>query len=128
MDLLKILAIAVVSIIAIVIVRPIKPEIAVILGVCTTILIILLVADDLFEVVYSFYSIAEKTNVDKSLFNNVIKIIGIGYLSEFGNTICEDSGCKSIGDKIIFAGKITIMILALPIIENLIEIILEILP
>ena len=128
MDLLKIFAIAIMSIIAIVIIRPIKPEIAIILGVCSTILIIFLVADDLFEVVYSFYSIAEKTNVDKSLFSRVIKIIGIGYLSEFGNTICEDSGCKSIGDKIIFAGKITIMILALPIIENLIEIILNILP
>ena len=128
MDLLKILAIAIVSIIAIVIIRPVKPEIAIILGVGSTVLIILLIADDLFEVVYSFYSIAEKTNVDKSLFSRVIKIIGIGYLAEFGNTICEDSGCKSIGDKIIFAGKITIMILALPIIENLIEIILEILP
>ena len=88
MDLLKILAIAIVSIIAIVIIRPVKPEIAIILGVGSTVLIILLIADDLFEVVYSFYSIAEKTNVDKSLFSRVIKIIGIGYLSEFGNTIC----------------------------------------
>ena len=100
MDLLKIVAIALISVVSITILRPVRPELALLLGVATAILIIILVADELFEVIYSFYTIAETTNIDKNLFSNVIKIIGIGYLAEFGNNICEDSGCKSIGEKI----------------------------
>lgn len=128
MDLLKIIAIALIAVIAIVVLKPLRPELAMVLGVGTTILIILMVADELFEVVYSFYSIAEATNINKSIFSNILKIIGVGYLAEFGNGICEDSDCKSIGNKIILAGKVTIMVLALPIIKTLVNIIVEILP
>lgn len=128
MDLLKIVAIALIAVVAIVVLRPVRPELAMLLSVGTTVLIILMVADELFDVVYSFYSIAEATNIDKSIFNNILKIIGVGYLAEFGNGICEDSDCKSIGSKIIFTGKIAIMVLALPIIKTLVNIIMEILP
>lgn len=128
MDLLKIVAIALIAVVAIVVLRPVRPELAMVLSVGTTVLIILMVADELFEVVYSFYSIAEATNINKSIFNNILKIIGVGYLAEFGNGICEDSECKSIGGKIVLAGKIAIMVLALPIIKTLVDIIMEILP
>ena len=65
---------------------------------------------------------------DKSIFSNILKIMGVGYLAEFANNICIDGDCKSIGAKIIFAGKIAIMILALPIIKTLVNLIAEILP
>ncbi len=128
MDLLKVVAIGVTATIAIIILKPIKPEVSLLLGIGAAILISLMVADDLFEVIYSFYSIAEATAIDKSIFNNILKIIGIGYLTEFANNICVDSDSKSVGAKIVFAGKIAIMVLALPIIKSLVGIIVEILP
>ena len=128
MDLLKIIAIAIIAVIAITLLKPIRPEFALIIGVSTSLLIILLVADELFEVIYSFYQIAEITKIDKSVFTKVLKIIGIGYLTEFGNNICIDSNCKGIGEKIIFAGKIAIMTMSLPIFKSLIDIVVEILP
>ena len=36
--------------------------------------------------------------------------------------------CASVGDKIIFAGKILILYISLPIVTNIIEIIMELLP
>jgi len=128
MDLLKIIGIGLIAVISITILKPLRPEFTLIIGMGASILILLLVADEIFEVIYSFYQIAETTSIDKGIFSKVLKIIGIGYLSEFGNSICIDADCKGIGDKIIFAGKIAIMILALPIIKNLITIIIEILP
>ena len=128
MDLLKIIAIAIISVVAIVVLKPIRPELALVLSVGSAVLIILMVADELFEVVYSFYSIAESANINGGIFTNILKIIGVGYIAEFGNGICEDSGCKNIGSKIIFAGQITIMVLALPIINTLVKIIVEIIP
>ena len=128
MDLLKIVAIAIIAVISIVLLRPTKPEMALIVGIGASIIIVLSVTDELFEVVYSFYTIAETTKINENIFTNVLKIIGIGYVAEFGNGICVVSGCKGIGEKIVFAGKIAIMILALPIIKSLVSVIVEILP
>lgn len=128
MNLFKIIAIALIAVIAIVLLRQTKPEMALIVGIGASIIIVLSVMDELFEVVYSFYSMAEATKINKDIFTNILKIIGIGYVAEFGNGICVDSGCKGIGEKIVFAGKIAILMLALPIIKSLIAVIVEILP
>ena len=50
-------------------------------------------------------------------------MLGVGYLTEFANGICVDSGNASVGNKILIAGKVIIFCLALPIITNLLDII-----
>ena len=61
------------------------------------------------------------------MFVSVLKIVGVGYITEFANSICVDSGNSSIGDKILIAGKIIILTLSLPILTNLLNIIIELL-
>ena len=61
------------------------------------------------------------------MFGLVIKIIGVGYLVEFGASICSDSGNSSIAEKIILGGKIIIFTMAIPIITSLFEIIMSLL-
>ena len=71
-----------------------------------------------------FHNIINKAGVDANLFSIIIKIIGVGYLVEFGASICNDSGNSAIGDKIILGGKIIIFAMALPIITNLFDLLL----
>ncbi|MEG2014725.1 MAG: SpoIIIAC/SpoIIIAD family protein [Clostridia bacterium] len=127
MDILQIVAISIISVFIILLVKKENPELAVVLMVACSITIVLTLLDDLFDVMYSFYNIAEKTKVDKASVSTIIKIIGIGYIAEFGNGICVDAGCKSLGDKLMFASKISILLLAFPILSNLIEIVVGIL-
>lgn len=128
MNIIKIVAVGIVATIFIVLLKPSRPEIATVLAVGAGIIITLSVLDELFEIVYTFYDIADSTGIERGIFSSILKIIGIGHLTEFANGICVDSGAKSIGDKLQFAGKVVILLLALPILENLIEIIAEILP
>ena len=51
MDLLKIVAIAIIAVISIALLRPTKPEMALIVGMGASIIIVLSVMDELFEVV-----------------------------------------------------------------------------
>ena len=118
MNIIKIVAVGIVATIFIVLLKPSRPEIATVLAVGAGIIITLSVLDELFEIVYTFYDIADSTGIERGIFSSILKIIGIGV----------DSGAKSIGDKLQFAGKVVILLLALPILENLIEIIAEILP
>lgn len=68
-----------------------------------------------------------KINVGGTAVKTVIKIVGIGYITEFAASIVEESGSKAMADKIVMAGKIIILIVSLPILSELFDLITELL-
>ena len=69
-----------------------------------------------------------RTGLNSNLINLILKIVGVGYLIEFGANICHDSGNGGLGDKITLAGKIVILVMAMPIVQSILDIIVELLP
>ena len=127
MDVVKVVAVGLVTVVATIIVRQVKPEVSMLITLAGSIIIIIIAIQMLQGVCGNFMNIFNKTGVSNSLFVPVLKIIGIGYLCEFGANLCIDGGCNSIADKILFCGKITILIIALPIINSVIDVVLELL-
>ena len=127
MDILKVVAVGLVTVIATIIVKQVKPEIAMVIIIAGSIVILIFTIQMLQNVFGSFLNVFNKTGVSSSLFVPILKIIGIGYLCEFGANLCVDGGCNSIGDKILFCGKIAILIIALPIINSVIDVVVELL-
>ncbi len=127
MDILKVVAVGLITVIATIIVKQVKPEIAMLITLAGSIVIIIFTIQMLQGVFGNFMGIFNKTGVSSSLFVPVLKIIAIGYLCEFGANLCIDGGCNSIADKILFCGKITILIIALPTINSVIDVVLELL-
>ena len=72
-----------------------------------------------------FNDIFELLNFDKSLFGLLIKVCLIGYMIEFSAGIIEDFGIKSLADKVVFVGKILLLCLSLPVIEFLLNTLIE---
>ena len=124
MDFYKIALLALLSIVGIAVVKQLKPEFTTPLTVGLSVVILLMICDSLYEVVYTFYDFAERANVDSDAISCVIKVVGIGYLAEFSNNVCVDANCKSIGDKVLLASKIAILFCALPIVEKLFGVIM----
>lgn len=67
------------------------------------------------------------TNISSELFMIIIKIIGVGYLIEFATSICNDSGSPSIANKIALSGKLIILTMSLPIINQLFKMVVSLL-
>ncbi len=128
MEIFKIIGVGLLTCVLSIIIKQIKPEFNIIILLCGGIIILFMVLDQLKNVFDYFLTIFSKTNMDYSLFVSVLKVLGVGYLTEFANSICVDSGSASIGEKILIAGKIIIFCLALPIVTNLIDLIIEMLP
>ena len=59
---------------------------------------------------------------------SVLKIIGIGDLIEFCAGGCNDTGNSSIADKVILGGKVLIFVVAMPIVTNLLDIVVGLIP
>jgi len=128
MEIIKIIGVGIITSICVLVIKQLKPEVAVVVGIAGSLVIMIMVINMLSDVLNIFNVIVDKTGISKELFSAILKIIGIGYVTEFGANICLDSGSASIADKVLLGGKIVIMVLALPIITSLIEIIVSILP
>ena len=127
MTIVKIVIIGLVTVFASIIIKQTKPEIAVMINIAGGILLVILIVDLLGDVFTNFYNIFKISGIDSSLLLPILKIIGVGYLCEFGANICQDAGSSSIADKILFCGKIIILLLALPIVESVVDVVLELL-
>lgn len=128
MDIFKILAIAVLTCVASLIVKQVKPDFANLVSLAGGVVILLLLINYISNILDVFRNLIDKANLSPTLFSSILKIIGIGYLTEFTANLCQDTGNSSLASKVGLAGKIIILFLALPIITNLLDVIMGILP
>ena len=56
-----------------------------------------------------------------SYFKLLIKIIGITYLAEFSANLCKDAGANTLASQIELFGKLSILVLCMPVITSLLE-------
>ena len=124
----KIIAIGLITCLATMIVRPIRSDFAVIIAIVGGLIILFMVVNYLSSVFETFRNIIGITGLNSSLYTLLLKIIGVGYLVEFTAGICSDTGNSSLGDKVLLGGKIIILVMALPIITNILKIVMELLP
>ena len=128
MELLKIIGIALISLIIIILLKQYKPEFAIYISLITGVLILVLVMDKLTGVINLLQSISSKTSINNNFLNLLIKITGVAFLSEFAVSVCKDSGESAIASKIELGTKIIIISMSIPIISSLLELILKIMP
>lgn len=127
-SLYKIIGVALITCVATLVVKPVRPDFAVFISVVGGIIIIFMLAGYLTDIFDVFNKIFNVTNVNSSLYKIIFKIIGVGYLVEFTASLCSDTGNNSLGDKVLLGGKIVILVMALPIITSILEIVMELLP
>ena len=127
-NLLQVIGVAIATTACVLLIKPHKPEIAALVGLFGGLLVILMFVESLQFVIENISTLVQRTGVRSELFSALVRIIGIGYLTEFAASICDEAGNPSMSKKVTLAGKILILILALPIINNLIEIIMGVLP
>lgn len=124
----KIIAIGLITSFAIMIVKPVKTEFAVLLGIVGGIIILIMVMNYLTVVFNTLNNIITKTNLNKNIFSLVLKIVGIGYLTEFAASLCYDCGSGGLADKMLFGGKIVLLVMSMPIVMDILRIVTELLP
>ncbi len=127
MEVLKLVGVGVVISIIVVLLKQVKPEFSLFAVIAGSVLMLVYVLNYFTSIFSVFTNIINKAGINSQLFSIIIKIIGVGYLVEFGASICNDSGNSAIGDKIILGGKIIIFAMALPIITNLFDLLLGLL-
>ena len=124
----KIMGIGLITCIAALIVKPVRSDFAMIISMVGGIVILIMVLSSISGVLTLVGSLANKTGLNGHLIAVVIKIIGVGYLTEITASLCADTGNGRLGDKILLGGKIIILVMSLPIVTSILNIVMELLP
>jgi stage III sporulation protein AD len=128
MEIIQIVGLGFVVTLLTLIIRQQKPELAVQLGLTLAVVIFLMVLSKIQVVLNVFQDLADKANISQMYLNTILKIIGIAYITEFGSQVCRDAGEGAVAGKIEFAGKILIMVMAIPIIALVLDTITRLIP
>ncbi len=128
MDILQIVCIGIIAVILTVTIRQQKPEIAMLVSIVAGLLIFVLIVVKLTSVIDFIKTFSRKADIDATYITILLKIVGIAYIAEFGAEVCKDAGESSIASKIELAGKVTIVILAVPIITSLLDLVVKLMP
>ena len=79
-------------------------------------------------VVDMFHNLADYIGINETYIKIILKMIGIAYLSEFTAAICRDAGQNAIAGQVDFFGKMSMIVVSLPVLQSLLETIGEVLP
>ncbi len=127
-EIIKIVGIGLISLILIMVVKQYRPEFQLYISLIAGVLILYLAMDKLKNVINLLKQISEKSGVNSSFLAILLKMTGIAFLAEFAISICKDAGETSIANKVEIGSKAIIISMSIPIIYNLLEVILKILP
>jgi len=128
MEIIQIIGLGFVVTLLILIIKQQRPEIAVQLSLALATIIFLLVLSKINVVLNLFRDMAAKANISSMYLNTILKIIGIAYVTEFGAQVCRDAGEGAVAGKIEFAGKVLVMVMAIPIIALVLDTIVRLIP
>lgn len=120
----KIIGVGICTIVVSIVLKQYKPELSVLVNICGGLVIFMLAIDGVSTLVSEFYSVENLTS-QIEIVKPIMKVLGVGYITEFTANLAEDSGNKSVASKIVLGGKVAICTLALPILKQLINAIIS---
>lgn len=127
-DVIKIVGIGVIALILIIIIKQYRPEFALYISLIAGALILYLALDKISNIINLLKQICDKSGMNSGFLEILIKMTGIAFLAEFAISICKDAGESAVASKVELGSKAVIISMSIPIIYNLLEVILKILP
>lgn len=125
MEITKIIGVGIIGTFFAITVRSYRTELGMGVSAAAGIVIFAMVIPQLGEAIKRLSELCEESGIDIEYFKVIIKIIGIAYITQFGAELAKDAGEGAVAKKIEFAGKVSVITIMLPIVENLLDVIIS---
>lgn len=119
MEIVALCGIAVLAAVFSVMLRKYNPEYSFLISLCAGVLILFLLLSKISPAISQIKSLLSATGLDPEYGGILFKSLGICFLTQFASDSCRDSGEGAMASKVEFAGKIMIVLIALPLFEKI---------
>ena len=121
MDIFKIGLIVLVSLILVNSLPTFSREISILISFSVCTVVLLYITNSVIPTIEYIKNIAEKINY--SGMEIIIKAVGIGFITQFISDTALDCNNKTLANQMIFAGRVAVLLLAMPVFLQIFEII-----
>jgi stage III sporulation protein AD len=128
MEIVQVVGLGLVATLLVVILREYRPELAMQVSLVAGVIVMLLVINRIVGAVQVITETAVGAGINLVYLQTLLRIIGIAYLAEFGAQACRDAGESSIAARVELAAKVIILVMAVPVIVEIMESILRLIP
>lgn len=120
---IKITAIALISLVLIIFLRNTNREFAFILTVASSLILFSIVINDFFQVIERVNEISSQIENLNSYVSLMVKILGITLITQFVIDLCRDSGENALASQMEITSKIIILIMIMPLFEAVMNVV-----
>ena len=128
MEIAQVVGFGVIAAVIIIFIRQSRPDIAQLLSIAVGVVIVIYLLGYLSLMVNLITDLALEAEINTVFLRTLLRVIGVAYIAEFGAQVCKDAGEGSIAMKIELAGKLIILVMAIPIIVAVLEGIVNFIP
>ena len=121
MELVKVLGVGVVGLIVASLLKKDKPELMLLAIIATGAMILVIILSSLSSAIAAFADLVARSGLNDTLFGGMLKLVGVGYLTEYAASLATDAGSTSIASKIQLAGKVSIFLMGVPVLTTLVD-------
>lgn len=121
MNILSLAGLAIVGLLVLALARQVVPEMATLITIGLGVVLLALVVDSLGDAVDVLQGLAGNAGIKSDYIRVVLKVVGVSYIAAFAAQMCRDAGESALAAKVELAGKVMILLTALPVFKALAE-------
>jgi len=101
---------------------------ALVVRIAAAVVLLLAIMVPLGQVVAALGRVAELAHVRGLYLALLLKVLGIAYLATLGAEIARDAGEGALANKVELAGKVLILVLAVPVLTAIVQLLFKMMP
>lgn len=118
MEIIALSGIAIMTTVISVMIKKNNPEISILLSLCAGVLILLMITSKVTPIIDKIKDLISATGMPIEYTAILLKTLGICFLTQFSADSCRDAGESAMASKIELAGKVFIVVISLPLFEQ----------
>lgn len=119
MNIIAICGLAITAVVSAVVIRKHNPEISLIISISASVLVLIAVFMKISPIADEIRGLLQNSNISSDYITILFKALGICFVCQFTADSCKDAGESAVATKVEFAGRVAILIIALPLFENI---------
>lgn len=128
-DVMNLIAVSFAAVIVVLIAIKIKDMdsgYGVILSMAGCVMVMYFVVSRFRQIADYIYRITAYISVNITYIDVILKMIGLAYVCQFSSDLCRDAGYNAIASQVEMAGKISLILLSMPVLMSVIDLVVKI--
>jgi len=105
-----------------------SPQIALLITIAASVLIFMMVLPMITQAIGVMTNVGALLDGGMQYVSLALRVIGVAYMAELGSSVCADAGETAIAAKIDLGGRVIIMVLAMPVVVDIVGAVVGLLP